>query len=85
MADTLFAILPLYIILNSNLKVQNILVRWIPHLLTDEQKATCTNTKAIDKIVSKVQPKAICKLFLLETRHGCTILSQLGKKETRYG
>ena len=51
-----------YFILKRILKVRKIFARWIPHLLTDEQKRVRAETaKQLIKIFSKVQRKAICK------------------------
>ena len=96
MADTLFKILPRYcwhITIKSTFyseayfKVQKISAKWIPHLLTYEQKRVCVQMakqfakKSHNSTNSTIQPKAILSTFLLETRLG----SQQGKYETRYG
>ena len=53
--------------------------RWIPHLLTDEQKRVRVQTSKQLLIFFQSSTKGNLQYLLLETKHRCTISSQLGK------
>ena len=73
-------------ILKKHLKVRKINARWIPHLLTDEQKKT--RVTMAKKNLSRCTQSIVKRLLIIKSqvmRPGCIILNQSGRLPTEHG
>ena len=76
-----FSLARVHGILRKHLKLENKNARWIPHLLTDEQKRShVLNAKKLLKMFPKYS-----KNLSIILRHGYTILNQSINVLTEYG
>ena len=72
-------------ILKRNLKMRKIFERWIPHLLTDEQKKACTQgAKMLLKQFPNYNAQSLANVINNE-RYGLTFLSLNERFRTKYG